>query len=509
MTRQIASRRRSDRLETGARISGTFEIEADRAIFGELTLESSQSRLYLRDDDFFHTLSLPDGYLKGHAHDLSCLSLFNCITLSGPGSGMAGDTSFSFAELFPHEVVQGSVHLGPGEEKIRSVIFSIDDGHALFHDFDALGTVLNPDPLITAVASANRKVTGRKARLGPRPLIHYFAGRSRLLSANTSIGQISVLNLVDETIGSPRRMAFESRIGLEIGWRRPVALPTALSSVGVLIRFFELLTGKPQNRKNLLLRVDHYKSPAFLSIYSSMLDQWPRGTDERSPSVRDVLIDGVRRRNEMKSVLRSWLSLDAAREDARQRFAHGFRNENRFSEDRLIGAANMFDLLPADAVPQKVTLSRELSEAKRSARALFEPLRASPERDSILSALGRLGTSSLPRKVLHRAKIVTDALPELKADMGIVVREAIRCRNHYVHGSDGSYDYLADGDALPFFTDALEFVFGASELVECGWDIAAFRARGGSHHPFAELIRSWGPRVDAMKTQLGAAKRKP
>ena len=106
-------RRRADQLDTGARITGTFEVEPGREVFGELTLEEDRTRLFLRDDDFFHTLALADNYLKGRAHDLSCLSLFDCITMTGPGSGSSGKQSYTFADVFPHHVTQGQQHLGP------------------------------------------------------------------------------------------------------------------------------------------------------------------------------------------------------------------------------------------------------------------------------------------------------------------------------------------------------------------------------------------------------------
>lgn len=500
------SGRRTNQLQEGSRITGRFEVEPGRHVFGDLTLEDDRTRLYLRDDDFFHTLALPDGYLKGEAHDLTSLSLFDCITMSGPGSGSVGQQSYSFAELFPHQIVHGYRHLGAHEQAIRSVIFSIDDGHAIFYDFDALGTVLDAAPLMEAVASANRKVTRRKARVGERPRIHYHPGRSDLLDAVTAIGRVEVSNLIDETLGSPKRVALESRIGFEIEWKKPADLDRTLASVDILLRFLELITGRPQNRRNLLLRVDLNDGsdrPTFLSLYSPMADRWERDSEERSPGPHDVLIDGIRRRGELKKVLRAWLALDEARRDARLRFAHGFREANRFSEDRLIGAANMFDLLPADAVPQRVSLSKPVAQAKSDARALFGPLPDSPERDSLLSALGRLGSSSLPRKVLHRARIVSDALSVLQPDMELVVREAVKCRNHYVHGSDASFDYRADGDAMSFFTSTLEFIFGASELIECGWQAA--RSIGGSH-PFALLLRSWAPRVDNLKAHLVRAK---
>jgi hypothetical protein len=54
---------------------------------------------------------------------------------------------------------------------------------------------------------------------------------------------------------------------------------------------------------------------------------------------------------------------------------------------------------------------------------------------------------------------------------------------------------------LFFFTSTLEFIFGASELIECGWDVR--RSIGGSH-AFAELLRSWVPRARSVRKQLAA-----
>jgi hypothetical protein len=66
-----------------------------------------------------------------------------------------------------------------------------------------------------------------------------------------------------------------------------------------------------------------------------------------------------------------------------------------------------------------------------------------------------------------------------------VLDAAIDCRNHYVHGSPSRIDYSENNDMVIFFTDTLEFVFGASELVEAGWDIQAFVERPTSmSHPY-------------------------
>ena len=48
-----------------------------------------------------------------------------------------------------------------------------------------------------------------------------------------------------------------------------------------------------------------------------------------------------------------------------------------------------------------------------------------------------------------------------------MIDHAIDCRNHYVHGNPAKLDYES---VLDFLTNTLEFVYGVSELIECGWD---------------------------------------
>ena len=56
-----------------------------------------------------------------------------------------------------------------------------------------------------------------------------------------------------------------------------------------------------------------------------------------------------------------------------------------------------------------------------------------------------------------------------------MIRLAVQCRNYYTHGGDernaGAVDFW-DFDVVHFLTQTLEFIYGASELLECGWDAA-------------------------------------
>jgi hypothetical protein len=111
------------------------------------------------------------------------------------------------------------------------------------------------------------------------------------------------------------------------------------------------------------------------------------------------------------------------------------------------------------------------SEAREKARSIFRVLVQSPERDSILGDLGRIGRRTLKRKVRERARIVQSAIGEKFPDLEIVLDSAVDCRNRFVHGTDARLTYDQNLQLMAFFTHALKFVFAASDLAECGWDL--------------------------------------
>jgi hypothetical protein len=152
------------------------------------------------------------------------------------------------------------------------------------------------------------------------------------------------------------------------------------------------------------------------------------------------------------------------------RFDNSFAGQRRYTIDRLVGSANMFDILPSSAVPPEVELSVELRAARAACRYIFLALPTSPERDSVLSALGRVGKSNLKQKIRFRAQRLVDAMGDRFPDLLRVTDEAVNCRNHYVHGTEPCFNYNENFSAVVFLTETLEFVFAASDLIEAGWD---------------------------------------
>lgn len=160
----------------------------------------------------------------------------------------------------------------------------------------------------------------------------------------------------------------------------------------------------------------------------------------------------------------------------------------------------MFDILPAEAVPPDVAMTTDLRDAKVKCQEIFSKLSNSPERDSILGALGRIGKSSLKQKIRHRAGLLTDAVGNRFPELFTVTDEAVNCRNFYVHGSSPRFDYSKNFGLVSFFTDTLEFVFAASDFIESGWDIHAWiKAPTGMSHPFGGYRVSYAANLKELK----------
>ena len=96
-----------------------------------------------------------------------------------------------------------------------------------------------------------------------------------------------------------------------------------------------------------------------------------------------------------------------------------------------------------------------------------------------------------------------DAFGGRPAELPFVLDAAVDCRNHYVHGTPSRIDYSKDSDVVVFLTNTLEFVFGASELVEAGWDIQRFAERGRTMtHPYGSYLVTCKSNLEALKALI-------
>lgn len=489
-----------DELDQSKR-AGIFTISPGKDIYGELTFAGPNTSLYLRDNEYFDTRAIPGQCLKGTLHDLTKVTLLHCITTSGTGFATRGKERYCFATIFPHYVLHGDHQITHDEKTISEVHFVMDDASVLFYDFDAFGSLIDARPYIEQIVRANR--LEREIPIGPDPEILYFTGKHKVFSADTVLGRVSASHNPTHTLGGPDGVHLKNTIFTTIVFKEACTFDETIAHTLTLLRYLEVLVGRPQNLLRLNLRVkSDDERPIVLKVYWSMPPKRNLSNDERRPHPADVLVDAVKQPDTFARILSNWLDRHQAWHDARLRFSNSFAQQE-YSIDRLIGSANMFDILPSSAVPPDVPVSKELRSAKERYSKIFKELPKSPERDSVLSALGRIGKSTLKNKLRYRGKFLVDTVGERFPDLFTVTDEAVNCRNHYVHGGEPIFDYSNEFDVVIFFTDTLEFVFAASDLIEAGWDVRVWSEIPTSmSHPFGRYRVSYAENLRKLQSLL-------
>lgn len=491
----------------GFRKSGTFIVSAGTEVQGELILKGSKTTLDLYAKDFFNTRDIQDNCIFGALHDRTKVSLINCVTTQGPGSGSRGDESYYFSRVFPHFVIFGDEHITKTDKKITNVSFRVNDAATLFYDSNAFGKVIDSGPHMAQIVEAMREC-GEDVTLGDHPMLFYFTGKFVIFKAETIFGTVTAEHRPTFAMPGPQGIKLDNDIHINVAFKNGATVNEGVAAVQTLLRFLEIIAGRPQTVLGLDFVIPGLEdNPSILKLYWSMLSMRDRDDNERGPHPDDLPIQAARAPEYFARVLTSWLARDHQWRSARCRFSAAFSLQRSFTIDRLIGAANMFDILPASAVPTDVQLANELEVAKKDSRALFKALSSSSERESVLNALGRLGKASLKHKVRARAKLILDSIPALFPELELVIDESVDCRNYFVHGSKAKMDYADEFDQVIFFTELLEFIFAASDLVECGWNIEDWSKQGSTlSHPFDCLRHAYEPRLRDLKRALAGAK---
>lgn len=472
------------------RKSGTFRLASDVEVAGELSLAGGATTLDLYSGMFFQTLGCRD--IQGTFYDRSKVSLINCVTMAGPGSGMRGGEDYYFSKIFPHFVLFGDEHIASTDCKIAEVSFAVDDAPSIFYDFDAFGKVIDARPHMKRIAEAGEGE--RTIEIGEHPHIFYFTGKHDIFVVETVLGEISARHGISYALPGPEGIHVQNTIRVNVVFNRRQTIEGAIAAVIDILRFLEVIAGRPQNIFELAfgLVVATDERPKILEAYWCLPPRREADNESPKPHPADLPLQAGRHPDEFASTLARWLERHDEWRNSRARYATASAYQNRYEIDRLVGAANMFDIMPASACPTARALPVDLEKARDDARTAFEALPNTPERNSVLGALGRIGKPALKRKIRSRVKLITDLVGDRFPELELATDQAVDCRNYYVHGTTGKFDYGTHVDQTTFFTDTLEFVFAASDLVESGWDIASWIKGGRTmSHPFGRYQENY------------------
>ncbi len=483
------------------RKSGTFRLASGIAVPGELFLAGGATTLDLYSSAFFQTRESRD--IQGTFYDRSKVSLINCVTMSGPGSGTRGGEDYHFSKVFPHFVLFGDEHIASTDRKIAEVSFAVDDAPSIFHDFDAFGKVIDARPHMQRIVEDRE--SERTIEIGEHPHIFYFTGKHDIFVVETVLGEVSATHGISYTLPGPEGIHVQNTIRVNIVFDIGQTIEEAIAAVIDILRFLEVIAGRRQNIVELAFRlaVATDERPKVLEAYWCLPPRREADDEARKPHPADLPLQAGRHPDEFASTLAHWLERHDEWRNSRARYATASAYQNRYEIDRLVGAANMFDIMPASACPTAGALPVDLEKAREDARMAFEALPNTPERNSVLGALGRIGKPALKQKIRSRVKLITDLVGDRFPQLELATDQAVDCRNYYVHGTTGKFDYGTHVDQTAFFTDTLEFVFAASDLVESGWDIGSW-IKGGTmmSHPFGRFRVNYELQLAELKKLL-------
>ena len=458
---------------------GLFATPDEQEVFGNLHLKGRKTVLHLQPKRELSQFAQP-AVINGQLGDLRKVSCLECI-VGATGSGHRGDAGrYHYADVFPHFVTVGERHLAPDKPHVKAIHFSTQDIPLIFYDFDAFGHVLGSKSVIESIVKESRH--NRDIAFGDAPEIFYFSGKYEIIAAETPIGRFRVSHFPKFSVGSSNGKFIENSMMASLEYAQPVDFDTCIERLMSIHRFLSLVAGRKQSVDSITLELldDLTGTHSRLELHWMFAPKAPSSEDDK-PSPGDIPVNAVHRPEEFRTVLSNWLDRESKWRDARVRYVGCMGKSNSYGIDRLVAAANMFDILPSDAGPVASNLSPELAKAQKECREIFKRLTPGFERDSMLGALGRMNKSSLTKKVLHRVAIVNKALAERFPDLELVASTAVKVRNFFVHGSSDGLNYKRLESSMPFLTDALEFIFATSDLIDAGWDAVAW---GNSHYGF-------------------------
>ena len=486
-----------------------FDTEKGRRVAGQLKLRRGDlfdsNVISITDDEFFH---VADGdSLHGVSKD-GKVSLLNCIrggmlgSTSWPGHGFEiyhGDVSFRYA-LF------GKRHVSIDEKCILGIQFTLEGTESSVFVSDKTGKfghLHNPDEEILAVIERKRPEYLKGDFVKGQAMVTYFTGNWDVLPRfETVLGTVHVWRSMQvDPFGSSMEDTQHITVDFDDD---PTTLEGAWEKMREIRQFFAWMMGYAPGWKDVMVFTSRLDQDGFRANTDGDLEVfYPSEWKEVPEAARQngSLIDASRHPDHFMKVMANWLERNgnARRKSANTRFFGSMQGASaRVIEDSIVSASNTFDLLPDEDKPETQQLPSDVLQVLEDAKKeVGKSLPAGALREDVLNALGHIRANRRLRDIVeHRADVVldhygTDKLQQLKD----VIRLAVKCRNYYTHGpSDqdtGNVNY-ADFDVVVFLAETLEFIYGASELLLCGWD--SHKSVIDEWHPLGGYVNSYDAR---------------
>ena len=347
---------------------GIFSVSPNLKANGSLTLAGRETALYLWSES---PLEIPTGgTITGILDDLTKVSLLGC-NITNEGHIGKGDQIRHKCFLSPRCIVLGRRYISHEENVVHEISFTLDHAVSLFHDTEAYGTIFNNAEAIGMVTKIDNPESSTLA--SDWSWVSYYTGKKTVFTSDTEIGQVLANHSPVFTLGNAHDHGLVKGTELCIKFVQPLSVTEALFRMGRVLQFFNLVMGYSQNVSTISVHTGFDDPSETLELYATGYAEQHSAREESETNLRTtILIHPVDNSTEFASVLSAWLERDSDDEwrTARIRLAQDWGGRI-YSYDRIIAAANVFDLLPTYVYGTVAPLSSQLCAAIEASRKNF------------------------------------------------------------------------------------------------------------------------------------------
>ncbi len=478
-------------------INAQFEIKDNKNVSGVLS-DTKRYEFNCWSSEFFFVESHSNVY--GRTQDNKTLSLLNCLSNESRSFGAENVTYSNIIQ--PHIALTGKNRVDPDNDKFCSISLVVGNSHALLHWFTSFGYINFPDDGLVSQLNAQEHVPSFSAE--HNPILAYFNGNFDIFSQDTELGVIAASNYVSTGGGfNSDGVSIRNKVVLKVKFHTSKTLSEALNiahRVSLLLRF---IAGENVFFKDI--SVSDESDNNFQVLYNTY--SWGEILD--STKSGNPLIDISS--EDFPQFLGSWFS-HVDRDIVRYSFYDSFLKGRSYSSDRLINAANMFDIFPSSKENSKKVLKQEETEKlktlKQHIKEEFSEL--DDIKSSLLMSIGFLTRKSLKDRVNERITVIESYLVSRGfnlEDIDFVLGLAIKARNYHVHGTEFKQLTLHQMHQFQIlFTCFFELIYALSELIECGWGKENISHRN-EYHPVLDSERYLKSEIATLKNTVAENKK--
>ena len=409
-------------------------------------------------------------------------------------------------------IIFGNDSISDSEKCFNSIKFFIPDASTLFL-YDSFDMIFNmkKENVKDILEEENKKTQNLYGiskdmadyRFGDNSTVYIDTGANVLHCFDIEAGVIKIKNNISSNISSNKGFKVGNNISCVFESNELMGFFKILESSYPIVNLFELILGKRQFLREYKISVKNYVEESKEYQVYQVKENSNNKNIMMHPISRLVYIENEPAESE--SLLNNWILRQKEWKFARSEFFEVF-TKKYYSSDLLIKVANLFDIIPDNAYEQSEKISDELLQAKDKCKDILKDLPISSDKDSILGALGRIGKKNLRGKIRDRYSIIENSGLATLDEIDTVIGNAVNCRNFFVHGSPGKFDYMENFSQIPFFINTLSFIYGASELIELGWSFKNWEPDELNFHPFSSYLISYSSNLDELKDVLSLAK---